>query len=54
MSATAVPPGAEARLFLRDEELDAALELFILAEAALAMAAEAVLQGEPSGLGRGQ
>jgi DNA-binding MarR family transcriptional regulator len=53
MSAPPLPLGAEARLFLREEELDAALELFILAEAALAQAAEAALDGEPNGLGRG-
>jgi DNA-binding MarR family transcriptional regulator len=47
------PPSAEARLFLREEELDAALELFLLAEAALATAAETVLEGEPHRLGRG-
>jgi len=45
--------GVDARLVLREEELDAALELFLLAEAALASAAEAALQGEPKGLGRG-
>lgn len=53
MSAPAVPLSAEARLFLREEELDAALELFVLAEAALEIAADAVLATEPSGLGRG-
>jgi DNA-binding MarR family transcriptional regulator len=53
MSAPVVPPIADARLFLREEELDAALELFLLAEAALAVAAEAALDGEPNGLGRG-
>lgn len=53
MSAPAVPLSAEARLFLREEELDAALELFLLAEAALDIAADAVLATEPSGLGRG-
>jgi DNA-binding MarR family transcriptional regulator len=53
MSAPAVPLSAEARLFLREEELDAALELFLLAEAALEIAAEATLAAEPSGLGRG-
>ena len=45
--------GAEARLFLREEELDAARELFVLAEAALGTAAEAALDGEQSRLGRG-
>ena len=53
MSAPAAPLGAEARLFLREEELDAALEQFLLAEAALTAAAEAALEGEPNGLGRG-
>lgn len=53
MSTPAVPLGAEARLFLREDELDAALELFVLAEAALAAAAEAALEGEPNRLGRG-
>ena len=55
-SAVSLAPAAvsaEARLFLRDEELDSALELFVLAEAALAIAAEAALDGEPSRLGRG-
>ncbi|HTK34819.1 MAG TPA: MarR family transcriptional regulator [Caulobacteraceae bacterium] len=47
------PLGAEARLFLRDEELDAALELFVLADAALASAADAALAGHSSRLGRG-
>ena len=53
MTAPAGPPGPEARLFLREEELDAALELFLLAEAALAVAAEGALDGEPNNLGRG-
>ena len=53
MSAPPVPLGAEARLVLREEELDAALEQFLLAEAALAAAADAALEGEPNGLGRG-
>jgi len=53
MSTPAVPLGAEARLFLRDDELDAALEMFVLAEAALATAAEAALEGEANRLGRG-
>ena len=43
----------DARLILREEELDASVELFILAEAALWSTAEAALQGHPSGLGRG-
>ena len=41
------------RLILREEELDASVELFVLAEAALWSTAEAALQGHPSGLGRG-
>ena len=53
MSLAPAPLGAEARLFLRDEELDSALELFVLAEAALAMAAEGALENEPARLGRG-
>jgi DNA-binding MarR family transcriptional regulator len=53
VSLAAAPLGAEARLFLRDEELDAALELFVLAEAALATAAEAALDGETNRMGRG-
>ena len=40
------------RLILREEELDAALELMLLAEAALWSAADAALEGEPSGVGR--
>jgi DNA-binding MarR family transcriptional regulator len=40
------------RLILREEELDAALELLFLAEAALWSAADAALESEPSGLGR--
>jgi DNA-binding MarR family transcriptional regulator len=41
------------RLILREEELDASIELFVLAEAALWSTAEAALQDHPSGLGRG-
>ena len=40
------------RLILREEELDAALELLLLAEAALWSVADAALQGETRGLGR--
>ena len=40
------------RLILREEELDAALELLLLAEAALWSTADAALEGEPRGLGR--
>ncbi len=43
----------DARLILREEELDASIELFVLAEAALWSTAEAALQGHASGLGRG-
>jgi DNA-binding MarR family transcriptional regulator len=43
----------DARLILREEELDASVELFVLAEAALWSTAEAALQDHPSGLGRG-
>ena len=40
------------RLILREEELDAALELLLLAEAALWSNADAALESEPTGLGR--
>jgi DNA-binding MarR family transcriptional regulator len=53
MSLPAAPLSAEARLVLRDDELDAALELLLLAEAALATAAEGALETEPARLGRG-
>jgi DNA-binding MarR family transcriptional regulator len=43
----------DTRLILREEELDASVELFVLAEAALWSTAEAALQGHPSKLGRG-
>jgi DNA-binding MarR family transcriptional regulator len=43
---------ADPRLILRDEELDAALELLLLAEAALWSAADAALENEAKGLGR--
>lgn len=46
-------PVPDARLILREEELDASIELFVLAEAALWSTAEAALQDHPSGLGRG-
>lgn len=45
-----LPP--DPRLILREEELDAALELMFLAEAALWSTADAALEVEPSGLGR--
>jgi len=51
-----MPPGfpaADPRLILRPEELDGALEQFLLAEAALWMAADPALEGEPHKLGRG-
>jgi DNA-binding MarR family transcriptional regulator len=44
---------ADPRLVLREEELDAALELLLLAEAALWGVVDAALEGDPSGLGRG-
>ena len=40
------------RLILSEEELGAALELLMLAEAALWSVADAALEGEPRGLGR--
>ena len=43
----------DARLILREEELEASIELFVLAEAALWSTAEAALQDHPSGLGEG-
>ena len=50
-----VPPASDPdpRLILSDDGLDAALEVFLLAQAALWSAADAGLEGEPSGLGRG-
>jgi len=45
-------PAADPRLILREEELDAALELLLLAEAALWSTADAALEGEAGGLGR--
>ena len=49
-------PPADPRLILREEELDAALELLLLAEAALWSTADAALEGEAAhgvkGLGR--
>ena len=52
MSLSPTSLGDEARLFLREEELDAALELFMLAEAALRASAEGALEGEPANMGR--
>ena len=46
-------PPPDTRLILREEELDASVELFVLAQAALWSTAEAALQDHPSGLGRG-
>ena len=40
------------RLILREEELDAGLELLLLAEATLWAAVDAALEGEAKGLGR--
>jgi DNA-binding MarR family transcriptional regulator len=42
----------DARLILRDEELDLGLELMLLAETALWTAVDAALEGETAGLGR--
>jgi DNA-binding MarR family transcriptional regulator len=44
---------ADARLVLREDELDAALELLLLTEAVLSSAAEAVIDTGPVRLGRG-
>jgi hypothetical protein len=41
------------RLILSDDGLDASLEVFLLAQAALWSATDAGLKGEPKGLGRG-
>ena len=40
------------RLILREEELDTALELLFLAEAALWSTADTALEGDPTGIGR--
>ena len=45
--------GADPRLILSDEGLDASLEAFLLAGAALWAAAEGGLENDPAGLGRG-
>ena len=45
-------PAPDARLVLREEELDAALELLLLAEAAMWSVADAALEGEAKNLGR--
>lgn len=44
---------SDPRLILSEEGLDASLEAFLLAEAALWTAADTGLEGEPRGLGRG-
>ena len=44
--------GTDPRLILRDEELDAGLELMMLGEAALWSAVDAALEAENLGLGR--
>jgi DNA-binding MarR family transcriptional regulator len=44
--------GADPRLILSQDELDAAVEVFILAEAAFWRTADAGLEGESAGLGR--
>lgn len=44
---------ADARLVLREDELDAALELLLLADAVLASAADAAIEAGPVRLGRG-
>ena len=45
-------PVPDPRLILREEELEAGLELLLLAEASLWAAADAALDAEPHGLGR--
>jgi DNA-binding MarR family transcriptional regulator len=52
-SPATAPLAADPRLILRPEELDAALEQFLLAEAALWIAADPALEDEPHKLGRG-
>jgi DNA-binding MarR family transcriptional regulator len=47
------PSGADPRLILREDELDASLELFLLAEASLWASADAALEDEAHKLGRG-
>jgi DNA-binding MarR family transcriptional regulator len=47
------PSGADPRLILREDELDASLELFLLAEASLWASADTALEGEAHKLGRG-
>lgn len=53
MNAQTSIPAADPRLILRPEELDAALEQFLLAEAALWMASDVALADQPHKLGRG-
>lgn len=45
-------PTPDPRLILREEELDAGLELLLLAESALWATADAAMESEPTGLGR--
>jgi hypothetical protein len=52
LSAQTLAP-ADPRLILRPEELDAALEQFLLAEASLWIAADPALEDQPHKLGRG-
>ena len=53
MSLVAVKPGADPRLILREEELDAAIEVFVLAEAAFWASADTKDWGDEAELGRG-
>lgn len=53
MSLTPSFTGADPRLILREEELDAAIEVFVLAEAAFWASADEGLAGESARLGRG-
>ncbi|MBO9706743.1 MAG: MarR family transcriptional regulator [Caulobacter sp.] len=51
--ASAGPPGStDARLILREDELDNGLEVMLLAEAALWAEVDKALEAEPPGLGR--
>jgi DNA-binding MarR family transcriptional regulator len=49
----AAPIGADPRLILREDELDAAVELFLLAEAALWRSADGAIDEAAGGMGRG-
>jgi DNA-binding MarR family transcriptional regulator len=53
LNAQTAMPVADPRLILRPEELDGALEQFLLAEATLWIAADPALGDEPHKLGRG-